>query len=236
MNATALIPRNIRLRMKLILRHFRDLLTGQSRKFAKPVPKSIEFQYFIQLTQDIRPSPLYENKKENIKIACAKIESVMLYPGEILSFWKIVGRPSPRNGFKKGRNIIAGQLIEDYGGGLCQVSGILYHLALIGGLDIPERHNHSVDIYTDDTRYAPLGSDATVVYGYKDLRIKNNYNYSIQFRFEVNEDHLTAILCSKKPVRERRIKFLHTERPGGIDVLGCDDDGAFLNTSRYARQ
>jgi hypothetical protein len=52
----------------------------------------------------------------------------------------------------------------------------VYHIGIIAGLDIIERYNHSVDIYTDDTRFAPLGTDATVVYGYKDLRIRNNTN------------------------------------------------------------
>jgi len=63
-------------------------------------------------------------------------------------------------------------LALDYGGGLCQLSGIIYHAVLEAGLEILERHPHSLDIYTATTRYTPLGSDAAVVYGHKDLRFK----------------------------------------------------------------
>ncbi len=78
---------------------------------------------------------------------------------------------------------------------------------MLAGLNIIERHSHSIDIYTDKTKYAEKGTDATVVYGYKDLRIKNNQDYSIQFGFEIGDDHITIILRSEKQIVEQVVKF-----------------------------
>ena len=53
------------------------------------------------------------------------------------------------------------------------MSGLIYYVSLMAGLEVLERHPHSRDIYDDQTRYAPLGADATVAYGFKDLRVLN---------------------------------------------------------------
>jgi hypothetical protein len=71
-------------------------------------------------------------------------------------------------------------------------------------LKIVERHQHSVDIYTEENRYTPLGTDATVVFGYKDLRIRNPYHFPIQFWFSVEENHFIGELCSKE---KRKLGF-----------------------------
>ena len=59
-----------------------------------------------------------------------------------------------------------------------------------------ERHNHSIDIYDDTTRYMPLGGDATVAYGYKDLKIRNNLEVPIRFAISINEDTVSVGICS----------------------------------------
>ena len=74
-------------------------------------------------------------------------------------------------------------------------------------LSIRERHAHSIDIYTDASRFAPLGSDATVFYGYKDLRFENNLAAPLAFRFEIGDDAMTAFLCSPLDFEARKIEF-----------------------------
>lgn len=75
----------------------------------------------------------------------------------------------PKRDTKNGRNLVAGKIQGNYGGGLCQVSGLLYYIALATGLEILERHAHSIDIYAEEDRFAPLGADDTVVFGYKNF-------------------------------------------------------------------
>ncbi|MBN2663428.1 MAG: VanW family protein [Bacteroidales bacterium] len=201
------IPNRIKLNLKVLLRFLNDLIKGYLTKFASKNPNTTDFQYKVDLTQDFKPTSSRNNKIINIKLASQKINEIVINPTEIFSFWKTIGKPSKRKGFTKGRNLIQGELKVDYGGGLCQLSGMIYYAALLSNLEILERHNHTVDLYTDEERFAPLGSDATVVYGYKDLRIRNNYSFPVRFKLTVNKDNLHVALLSPEKINEVEILF-----------------------------
>ena len=195
----------IKLRGRLLLRLGRDLATKDFFRFSSKARQSIHFTHHISLTQEIKPSETFANKVFNLSTASQKINQHIILPNEIFSFWHVVGNPNSQ--FRKGRTIRNGKTIEETGGGVCQASGILYLLSLLAGLEILERHNHSVDLYTDETRFAPLGSDATVVYGYKDLRIKNNYKFPIKFELQIIEDTIKLDLSSTEKIVEDIINF-----------------------------
>ena len=235
MKIKTVLPSKIRLVLKLLQRMIRDIINGNHSKFAKQRIQTSDFNYSINLVQEMKQTQLYEQKIENIKIAINKIEKVVVEPGEIFSFWKIIGEPSKKNGFKKGRNIVSGQVYEDYGGGLCQLSGIIYHLSLLGQLKILERYNHSMDIYTENTRYTPLGADATVVYGYKDFRIKNNYKIPIKFEFEINKQHLSATLLSTEKINAADITFEKKEKDNIVEVLTLKNGLELIGKSSYIK-
>lgn len=126
--------------------------------------------------------------------------------GGMLSFWELVGQPSANRGYQSGRNIINGQLSTGYGGGLCQLSSAMYELALKAGLIVKERHAHSTNVYTPQTTYTPLGLDATLSYGYKDLRLQNPWPYSFHFSFELGPDWLRVSLCAPEPLPSYAIR------------------------------
>ena len=67
-------------------------------------------------------------------------------------------------------------------------------MSLFAGLSIVERFNHFVDIYSDETRYSPLGMDATVVYPQKDLIIKNPYHFPLRFEFKITDIEFVVLL------------------------------------------
>jgi vancomycin resistance protein VanW len=127
----------------------------------------------ICIVQPIRHSTFYDNKIINITRGAALLNQSLIGPNQNWSFWHRIHRPDAANGFVAGRNLVNGQLIAQTGGGLCQLSSMVYHLALLTGLTIIERHAHSVDIYEEHQRFTPLGADATVVWGFKDLRLHN---------------------------------------------------------------
>ncbi len=122
-----------------------------------------------------------ENKEENtiynIKLASRMINGILVKPQEIFSFNKYVGPAEKEDGFKESTIIANGKFEDGYGGGVCQVSSTLYNTALFANLQIVERYNHS--IYGDATKYVPLGRDAAIFYGYKDLKFKNNLDQKI---------------------------------------------------------
>ena len=146
----------------------------------------------ITLSQPLGSSAQVAAKCHNISLAATRLTGLLLMPGEMLSFFAAVGAPITQAGFVKSRAISGGRLTLETGGGLCQLSGLIYFISLHIGLNIVERHAHSVDLYDDAQRYAPLGSDATVAYGYKDLRVLNALAHPISLKISVTGDLLTA--------------------------------------------
>jgi vancomycin resistance protein VanW len=161
----------------------------------------------VTITQRINVSRWAANKKHNLRLAVATFQNLPIHPGEIFSFWFYVGRPTEKAGYRVGINIIQGKLDFDVGGGLCQLSGLLYHLALAAGLEILERHPHSVDLYTDETRYTPLGADATTAFGYKDLRLKNSLDTPVCFRISIEDQSLVGSVCALKSLEAQEVIF-----------------------------
>ena len=144
------IWKKIKLIRKIVLRFSKDLLSGNYLKFARKRIEVSGLDHCISMNQEIKKNETYESKMYNFSLAAKKVNEVVIYPNEIFSFWKIIGNPNYQ--FQKGRTIQNGEIVEDVGGGLCQVSGIIYYVSLVGGLGILERYNQSTDIYNDQRR------------------------------------------------------------------------------------
>lgn len=171
---------------------------------------------WVELAQPVMPSPLIENKLSNLRRGVSLINMSLIEPGGVWSFWSRIGRPSARNGFLSGRNLVDGRLVSQAGGGLCQLSSLIYHLALQSGLDIVERHAHSIDIYREDERFTPLGSDATVVWGFKDLRLHNPFPFPVSIGCVLEGTRLAGQLKCGEAVSKRDISFVYENA-----ALGC---------------
>lgn len=210
-----------------------DLLSGQVFRFAKRRVPELPLPHAISVSQRIMPSESFENKRYNIRTAAQRIDGCVLLPGQTLSFWWLVGNPNTT--LKQSRTIRNGKVVQDVGGGICQVSGIIYHTSLLAGLRIVERHNHSVDLYTDTTRFTPLGTDATVVYGHKDLRIHNPLPFPIQYQLTIADDLLTTQIRSPEPLKIKALHFTTEDHPCHIQVQVRTPDGTLINQSRYKK-
>ena len=226
-------PYALKIRWQLTKRYWQDKQTKIHHQFALKGTPHPEASHKLSLQQPIKKSYLYENKVHNLKLGSQKINQVVLQPQQILSFWKTLQAPTAQNGYKKGRNIVNGVLSEDIGGGLCQLSGILYHLALLGGLTVLERHHHSLDIYTEEARYSPLGGDATVVYGYKDLRIQNPFDFPIYFDFDIDASRIIAYLHSPSPIPLQQLNFRRDYQDNTCHVHCLNQAGQVVGESIY---
>jgi vancomycin resistance protein VanW len=228
--------RDIRREGSRLRRFIRDSLSG--RRFARVAPEGLSWPVRASLTQPITHSDHAAAKRHNIALASGSISGVLLEPGGIFSYWSLVGRPSARRSFRPGRSLVGGRLVLDYGGGLCQLSGLLYHLALQSGLAIIERYPHSLDLYPEEERYTPLGSDAAVAFGFKDLRFSNPYRFPITLRIELAEWEITARCLAPEPIEEPTLLFDRSDPEGGgrlVRTWRVDSEGArtLLDTSHY---
>lgn len=227
------IWKKIKLIRKIVLRFSKDLISRHFFKFAKKRIEVSGFYHHISMKQEIKKNETYESKMYNFSLAAKKVNEVVIYPNEIFSFWKTIGNPNHQ--FQKGRTIQNGEIVEDVGGGLCQVSGIIYYVSLVGGLEILERYNHSTDIYNDQTRFCPLGTDATIVYGYKDLRIRNKFSFPIKFNIEIADQLISIKLLSQEPIIENELSFEVNEQEDNTSVIIKNKSNKVLNRSNYKK-
>lgn len=122
-----------------------------------------------------------ENRLLNMILCSAMLDRLVLRPGKVFSLQKLIGEATRERGFKQGPVLLRGRLSEAPGGGLCQVSTVLFNVALLANLEILEKHNHSIDIW-GDKRIADLGRDAAYVYARKDLKFRNSLARDIVLR------------------------------------------------------
>ncbi len=139
------------------------------------------------------------NKIQNLKIAAEKLDGVVVYPGETFSYWKIIGNPTYKKGYLDGVILQNGRVVHGCGGGLCQLSNLIYWMTLHTALTVTERHRHGYDVFPDSNRTQPFGSGATCFYPYGDLMIKNNTQQDFQLRVRVGDEYLEGEWRSDKP-------------------------------------
>ena len=111
----------------------------------------------------------------NLKLASKKIDGTVLKPGQIFNWFNVVGPATKSRGFKDAIIFVNHKSVLGSGGGVCQVSTTLFQAAREAGLQIVERHTHSKVV-----SYTTRGNDATVAYGSKNLKIRNNKKYTIR--------------------------------------------------------
>lgn len=143
---------------------------------------------------------LQENKRTNLSLAIQHIDKVKISPGEVFSFWKLVGNPSRRKGYLDGLVLNQGKIDKGTGGGLCQLGNLIFWMVIHSPLDVIERHRHGFDVFPDVNRKVPFGAGATLSYNYIDLQIKNNTNEDFYLEFWLDETHLNGRLSSGRPL------------------------------------
>jgi len=132
---------------------------------------------------------LNAGKIQNLRAAITGLDGIEVGAGDVLSFWRQVGKPLRRRGFVEGRELREGCMIASVGGGLCQLSNALYEAAVDAGLEVVERHAH--------TRIVPgsraeAGRDATVFWNYLDFRVRSRRAFRIDVALTVDALELTV--------------------------------------------
>lgn len=217
--ARAALPEGARLAVALTRRGLRDRFTGDGRRLAgRPAVTDPSPHRIVEISQPIRNTAFPEGKLANIGLGASRLDGVTIAPGEIFSFWTLVGRPAPEAGFTLGRSIRGGIAGGEVGGGLCQVSGIAYELFLRAGFAPLERHAHSHDLYSEEERFTPLGLDATVVWPYRDLRLANSLGIPVMARFAVDGLTLRAALHAPCALEPAAIEIERFDQPGRREV------------------
>ena len=140
----------------------------------------------------------YTSRGSNIHIAGENSSDILIMPNEVYSYNKSTGARTWNKGYKSAPVIVGGKVVNGEGGGVCQVSSTLYNAALMAGMDIEEVHNH-----TFPSRYVSMGRDATVSYGYFDLKFRNPYIHPVYIRNIVGNGNITSIIYGCRDDKEK---------------------------------
>ena len=133
------------------------------------------------------------NRSTNIRLCSEKINGTVLMPGGTFSFNQVVGKRTPEAGFKPATAYSGGKVVQEYGGGICQVSSTLYNAVLYANLEITERTNHGYK-----PSYVDPGLDATVSWGGPDFKFTNNRDYPIRIVCDTSNKILNIYIYGLK--------------------------------------
>lgn len=164
---------------------------------------------------------LQENKVTNIRIACKKTNGLMIYPGQTFSYWRTIGKPTKKRGYKDGLIISKGKFSSGIGGGMCQMGNMIHYLVLNSPLEVTEIHHHSDALFPDDRRRVPFGTGTSVFYNYIDYRFKNTADRPVQLLLWIEGGELCGELRSDRefPYRYKLIEEDHHYKKEGGDYF-----------------
>lgn len=170
-------------------------LTNSRKRATRREPNALPELAFSHATPLLRrlrgvDMQLQHNKIVNLRLAAARLDGLMIRPGETFSYWRTIGKPSRRKGYADGMVLHYGSYRSGPGGGLCQLSNLIYWMTLHTPLTVTERHRHSYDVFPDEKRTQPFGSGATCSYNYLDLGIRNDTDQVYQLKIWLDETHL----------------------------------------------
>jgi vancomycin resistance protein YoaR len=157
-----------------------------------------------------RPRPWEPGALVNVSVAASLIDGAELAPGADFSFNDAMRRGDRL--FVEGTSYAAGRLVSTDGGGICQVSSCLYNAAVLAGLEVLERSNHS--LYDPAEAYVPAGRDAMVSQaGHSDFRFRNSTAAPLRIQASAQGGRVTvALLGAQRHPRQRWIEAREVAR------------------------
>lgn len=193
----------ISLHKEILKRHIKNLFSREKyahERSAEPLPIVVASQGGDMIKRgpgiDMQ---LQINKVNNIRLACSRMNGLVIRPGESFSFWHYVGKTSAKNGFADGRVIVNGKLVSGVGGGLCNLANTLNLLIMNSPMTVTEIHHHSDALAPDpDGVRVPYSAGTSVNYNFIDYRFRNDTDQPVQLCVWCNGDFLHAELRTTK--------------------------------------
>ncbi len=151
-------------------------------------------------------------RNTNVKLAAQKLNGTIVQPGQELSFNDTVGERTEAKGYQSAAAYNNGEVVQEIGGGVCQVSTTLYNAVLRAGLQISMRRSH-----TFEPTYVTPGQDATVSWGGPDFRFVNTSKSAVGIRASYYNQTVTVSVYGI-PVLEDGVTYsLESTKLGDID-------------------
>lgn len=145
-----------------------------------------------------------ENRNGNLRKACGMLDGLVLQPGQELSYNEALGPRTRELGWLPAPAYSGTKLVDSPGGGICQVSSTLYLASVYSELTIVERRNHGYPV-----SYIPLGMDATVSWGFADLKIRNDSPMPVKIQAEESDGYVRISILGTE-TRDYNVEMSYT--------------------------
>lgn len=153
-----------------------------------------------------------KNRNTNVRLAAEAINGTIVKPGEEFSFNGTVGKRTEEKGYKGAAAYNNGEVVQEIGGGVCQVSTTLFNAVMRAGLEISYRRSH-----TFEPSYITPGQDATVSYDQPDFRFINNSKSAIGLKASYSNQKMTVSVYGI-PILEDGVKWdMRSEKVETLD-------------------
>ena len=120
-------------------------------------------------------------RSKNVELAAAQVNELVLMPGEVFDYNAVVGERTTARGFSAAAAYVGKEVVQEVGGGICQLSSTIYYATLYARLDTVYRTCHRYA-----SSYVPLGMDATVSWGGPEFKFENSSDYPIKILAYIN--------------------------------------------------
>lgn len=174
--------------------------------------ENVSSQYGMITSAVTNASSSSRNRLNNIALSLQLINGSCLEPGETFSFNEVVGQRTKDRGFKSAPAYSRGEVTEEVGGGVCQVSTTLFNAAVKSNMEIEERHNHSMTV-----SYVDPGKDAAVDWGNKDLKFTNTSDDNVYICCYLSEDKRVHIAVYGKLLEDGKTITVEGKKTDTID-------------------
>jgi len=173
-----------------------------SNKYATKISNdTLKYKIFTTKEKMINHKSGYDikyqiNKVDNLKLVASTMSKVIIKPNETFSFW-ILAKNAEKNGkYKEGLAMVNNKIVPVEGGGICQISNLLFWVFLHAPLTIVERHPHSAETIPHVKGNIPEGVDATIAEGWLDLKVKNETQENFQLLIEFDNEFIYGTILS----------------------------------------
>ncbi|MCS6859970.1 MAG: VanW family protein [Abditibacteriales bacterium] len=160
-----------------------------------------------------RFNPAKRNRTHNLRLAARHVDKTLIPPGDTFSYNTTIGPRLEERGYKPAPIFANNEIVQEVGGGICQVATTVYNAALLSGLVIRARMPHSRPV-----DYAPRGRDATVYYGQQDLKFTNPFAHAIYLRAKVSGNKVTVWVLGNAADKQdvQIVQTQETRIPAGV--------------------
>lgn len=191
------------------------VITAEVEETAPEITAAQARENFQKLGTYTTTTTANKDRNENVRLAAAALNGKIIQPGEEFSFNLTTGNRTTDKGYRPAGAYVNGVLVEEPGGGVCQVSSTLYNAVVFSGLKTTERHAHSYE-----PSYVTPGEDAMVSYdGHSgpDMKFVNNSKTAVGIKTSFSDRKLTISIYGNPILEEGMTLSMKSEKVKELD-------------------